>query len=172
MTQLWKNLADQFQKSWANKLTLRRRLFFLKLRGDPVQSHIKTMTEIFEELYVIGDIIEEKEGRVIYLLGNLPDPFNMLVKTLKTNAEIPCWEIVMEPLLYEETKIKQKEVNSNETKAMTTHHISQQRREPPKSFQCGKYGHLNRYCRDFCGPEGKKVLLLKGTITQKRTHVT
>ena len=34
---IWKKFADQFQKAWANKLTLRRRLFSLKLKeGDPV----------------------------------------------------------------------------------------------------------------------------------------
>ena len=47
-----KKLADQFQKKiWANKLTLRKRLFALNLReGNPVESHIKIMTETFEEL--------------------------------------------------------------------------------------------------------------------------
>ena len=77
----------------------------------------------------------------------------MLVTDLDGKTEIPRWEIVTGRLLYEETKTKQKEVNSNETKAMTTHHMSQQRREPSKCFQCGKYGHLKRYCRDFRGPE-------------------
>ena len=32
---------------------------------------------------------------------------------------------------------------------MTTHHISQQRKEPSKCFQRRKYGHLKRYCCDF-----------------------
>ena len=45
----------------------------------------------------------------------------MLATALETNAEVPCWEMVTERLLYEETKIKQKEVNSSETKAMMTH---------------------------------------------------
>ena len=74
---VWKKLADQFQKkTWANKLTLIRWLFSLKLRkGIPVQSHIKTMTKFFEELYVIGDIID-KEDWLIYLLVSLLDSFN------------------------------------------------------------------------------------------------
>ena len=49
---------------------------------------------------------------------------NMLMTRLEANAEVPRWEIVMECLLYEEKKIKQKEGNSNKTKAMTTHHMS------------------------------------------------
>ena len=49
---VWKKLADQFQKTWANKLALRRRLYSLKLKeGDSVHNHIKLMTETFDELY-------------------------------------------------------------------------------------------------------------------------
>ena len=65
------------------------------------------MTEIFEELCIIGDIIEE-EDQVIYLLASQSDSFNMLVTALEANAKVPRWEIVTERLIYEETKIKQK----------------------------------------------------------------
>ena len=61
----------------------------------------------------------------------------MLVTALEANEEVPHWEIVTEHLLYKETKIKQKEVNSNEMKAMTTHHISQRWREPQSKFSVG-----------------------------------
>ena len=62
---VWKKLADQFQKTWANKLALRRRLYSLKLKeGDPVPNHIKLMTETFNELSVIGDSLNE-EDRVV-----------------------------------------------------------------------------------------------------------
>ena len=67
------NLSDKFQKkTWANKLVLRRRLYSLKLKeGDSVQKHIREMTEIFEELAVIGDPVEE--DRVVHLLASLPE---------------------------------------------------------------------------------------------------
>ena len=87
---------------------------------------------------------------------------------LEAYAEVPRWKIVAERLLYQETKNKQKEVNSNETKAMTTHHISQQRRGPQKCFQCGKYGHLKRYCRDFHESEGRKETPFKKNYKTKR----
>ena len=66
------------------------------------------------------------------------------------------------------TKIKQKEVNSNELKAMTTHHINQQQKEPPKCFQFRKYGHLKRYCRDFRGPEERKGTPFKRNYNPQR----
>ena len=58
---VWKKLADQFQKkTWANKLELRRKLYSLKLKdGDSVHSHIKAMTEVFDSLSVIGDPVSE-----------------------------------------------------------------------------------------------------------------
>ena len=77
---VWKKLCDQFQKkTWANKLTLRRKLYSPKLKAsEPVQNHIKTMMEIFQELSIIGDPIEE-EDRVVHLLASLPESFDVLV---------------------------------------------------------------------------------------------
>ena len=49
------------------------------------------MTEVFEELCVTGNIIEDW---VIYLLGSLSDSFNILVTALEANSEVACWEIV------------------------------------------------------------------------------
>ena len=78
---VWQKLFDQFQKkSWANKLTLRRKLYSLKLKeSEPVQNHIKTMMEIFQEFSIIGDPIEEEDKRVVHLLASLPESFDMLV---------------------------------------------------------------------------------------------
>ena len=69
-TEVWKKLSNQFQKkSWSNKLALRRKLYAMKLRNDGcVQEHIKGMMELFDELAVIGDPIEE-EDRVVHLLA-------------------------------------------------------------------------------------------------------
>ena len=45
---------------------------------ESVQEHIKTMTELFSELAIVGDAIEE-EDQVVYLLATLPDSFSILV---------------------------------------------------------------------------------------------
>ena len=57
----WKKLADLVQKkTWASKLTLRRKLYNLKLKDrQSMQKHVKMLTEIFDELSIIGDPLEE-----------------------------------------------------------------------------------------------------------------
>lgn len=91
---VWGLLAGQFQKAtWANKLALRRRLHTLRLKdGENVQEHIRAMTEIFNELSVIGD--------KLYLLASLPDSFNMLVTALEAHTDVPDMKTVTERLLY------------------------------------------------------------------------
>ena len=63
---VWKKLEELFQpKTWSNKLQLRRKLYALKLKeGGSVNEHIKTMSEIFKGLAVIGDAVSE-ENRVV-----------------------------------------------------------------------------------------------------------
>ena len=60
---VWRTLADQFQRmTWANKLELKRNLHSLRLaEGGSVQEHVKLMTEICEELSVIGEAISEED---------------------------------------------------------------------------------------------------------------
>ena len=104
---VWQKLSDQFQKkTWANKLELRRKLYSLRLKGgDSVQEHIKSMTEVFDTLSVIGDRVSE-EDRVVHLLASLPKLYSMLVTALESNAEVPKIEHVTEQLLHEEQKLK------------------------------------------------------------------
>ena len=87
---VWKKLSDHFQKkTWANKLHLRKKLYSLRLReGESVQEHVRTLTELFEELAVIGDPMKE-EDQVVHLLASLPDSFNVLVTALEANADVP-----------------------------------------------------------------------------------
>ena len=91
---VWKALADQFQqKTWANKLELKRKLFSLRLAdGGSVQDHIKTMTEVCDELSAIGETVKE-EDRVVYLLASLPESYNVLVTALEATVQMfPHWQ--------------------------------------------------------------------------------
>ena len=74
---------------WENKLALRRRLYSLKLKeGDSVHKYIKLMTEIFTELSVVGDSIDE-EDKVVHHLASLPDSYYMLVTALEASQDVP-----------------------------------------------------------------------------------
>ena len=77
--EVWDKLANQFQKnSWSNKMSLRRKLSSLRpKRNEPIQEYVKAVTELFDELAVIGYPVEEEE-RVTHLLTTLPEPFDMI----------------------------------------------------------------------------------------------
>ena len=154
---VWEKIADQFQKkTWANKLALRRKLYGLKLKeSGSVQQHIKSLMEIFEELSIIGDAIEE-EDRVVHVLASLPESYDMLVTALEANSEVPKLETVTERLLNEERKLNEKSGtdggNVRDPKALAVMRRSQdhQRRSEkmrgPTCYYCGKSGHIKRNC--------------------------
>ena len=68
----------------------------MRLRdGGSVQEHIRKLTELFEELAVIGDPVKE-EHQVVNLLASLLESFNVLVGALESNADVPKIEVVTE----------------------------------------------------------------------------
>ena len=142
---VWKKLADQFQKkTWVNKLTLRRKLHNLKLKdGQSVQKHVKALMEIFDELSIIGDPLDE-ENQVVHLLASLPESYDMLVTALEASPDVPKLAVITERLLHKERK-KEKEVAGDaEVKAMALKH--RKARKGPKCHHCGKIGHIKREC--------------------------
>ena len=82
--EVWKKLSNQFQKkSWANKLALRRKLYALQLKeGQSIQKHIKSMTEIFDELAIVGDPLDD-ENKVVHLLASLMICWSQLLKPVQ-----------------------------------------------------------------------------------------
>ena len=139
---IWKMLSDQFQKkTWANKLSLRRRLYSLRLKeGESVQEHIRKMTELFEELAVVDDPVKE-EDRVVHLLASLPETYDMLVTALEANSDVPKMEVVTERLLHEERKQRDRgESEGAQPKAMPV------TRSKFRCFHCRKLGHFKRDC--------------------------
>ena len=177
---LWKQLSEQFQKkSWANKLSLRRKLMDLTLNdNEPVKDHIKSMTEIFQELSVVGDHIDD-EARVVHLLASLRNhtSFSMLVTALESSPEVPQMELVTERLLHEEKKLKEKAAQADVVnRAFIGRHqgngsgkkvvrTPQQQKfngsggnpkpgnnfqsQGPKCYECGQFGHKKRSCPEF-----------------------
>ena len=60
---VWKKLSGQFQKkTWANKLSLRKKLFTMKFcDSGSMRERIKKMTEIFDELAAIAVPISDED---------------------------------------------------------------------------------------------------------------
>ena len=65
--------------------------------GKSVQDHLKAMTELFNKLAAVGDVISEHDC-VAYLLASLPDSFGVLLRSyfLEANKKVPKMEIVTE----------------------------------------------------------------------------
>lgn len=157
---VWKKLEEQFQpKTWSNKLQLRRKLYALKLKeGGSVNEHIKTMSEIFEGLAVIGDAVSE-EDRVVHLLASLPESYNVLVTALEAQSEnIPKWELVTERLLHQESKLKEKVTMPLEDsrKALTAGQ-NKGFRKPFTCHYCHKPGHFKKDCRKYLAAQKKQA---------------
>ena len=151
---VWRKLADEFQKkAFANRLVLWRKWYNLKLKDEQsIQKHVKMLTEIFDELFIIGDPIDE-ENQVVHLLANLPESYDMLVTAFEASPEVPKLEIVTEGLLHKETKQRDKESSTIEVKAKTSKH--QISRKGPKCYHFGRFEQIKREYRILLEHPGK-----------------
>ncbi|KAF2345001.1 Zinc finger CCHC-type [Trinorchestia longiramus] len=114
--------------------------------GQNLQDHLKVFVELFEELAIIGDAMEEEE-RVIILLSSLPDRFSTLVTALEAHEKIPAWEVVTERLLNEERRQRGGPGTSDFSEKLL---VSFKRNEKLiKCFECAKEGHIKRQCRVY-----------------------
>ncbi|KAF2345039.1 Zinc finger CCHC-type [Trinorchestia longiramus] len=148
--EVWRKLQNTFQKkSWANKFRLKKKLFNMKLEnGQNLQDHLKVFAELFEELAIIGDAMEEEE-RVIILLSSLPDRFSTLVTALEAHEKIPAWEVVTERLLKEERRQRGGPGTSDSSEKLLV--SFKRNKKLIKCFECGKEGHIKRQCRVYEG---------------------
>lgn len=144
---VWDKLQSTFQrKTWANKLSLRRRMYSMKLSdGGSLQDHLKSFIEIFDELAVVGDALSE-EDKVINLLASLPESFSTLVTAFETLETAPIFEVITERLLHTDNKLKMKlEVQT----AMVSTSTKKTFGKKVSCYECGKIGHIRKNCYIF-----------------------
>ena len=90
---VWTKLSDQFQKTWENKLVLRRCLHALQLKeGDSVQEHIKVMTETFNELAIVGVELSDN-NLVVCLLASRQNLSILSLLHLKLMLKYRPWRL-------------------------------------------------------------------------------
>ena len=143
---VWNKLSGQFQKkTWANKLSLRKKLFSMKLSDSgSMNEYIKKMTEIFDELAVIAESVSD-EDKVVYLLAGLPESYDVLVTALESGSDtVPALEMVTERLLREEQKLKDREEADDSKKLL----VAKGKKQLTFHY-CKKPGHFKRDCREF-----------------------
>ena len=148
---VWTKLSGQFQKkTWANKLSLRKRLFTMKLSDSgSMREYIRKMTEIFDELAVVAEPVSE-EDKVVYLLAGLPESYDVLVTALESGSDtVPALESVTERLLREEHKLKDREEADDSKKLLVA-----KGRRPLTCHYCKKPGHFKKDCWKFAQAQG------------------
>ena len=106
------------------------------------------------------------EDQAVYLLAGLPESYNVLVTALKANENVPKLEVVIEHILDQKRKSKDRsETNSSTESAMTSR--KNFRCTSLKCHYCRKLRHIKKNYRDFKAKrEGWKE---KGTKFQKAT---
>ena len=161
---VWQTLEDQFQKkTWANKNRLIRRMTNLKVEDDqPIQKHLKNLSEIFQELAIIGHPVDEEE-KVTQVLNSLPTSYDMLVTALEACPEAPRMEDLTEKIMNEERKIKDKEKSRKGEQALATGRYRNPRSSSHSQsrgrlcFYCGEPGHIKVYCNKLKQDQEEKA---------------
>ncbi len=141
----WDALKKHFEReTLANKLFLKKKYFRKEMSEDSsIETHIKEMKELTDELSSIGSPISE-EDQVVTLLGSLPSPFASVVTALEARVDDLSLDFVQQQLLHQERKIKVQEVKAEVGQNSAL--VRAQKWKPPKCWSCDEVGHIQRFC--------------------------
>ena len=153
---VWTTLENHFQKSsWANQFALRKKLYSLRMPEDGVliRDHIRTVTELFDNLTAVDDPLKDKD-RVMILMSSLPPRFDILITALQSSKEVPKWEELLEQLVAEESRQQDRKPTvvpgmafySDHGGNLQTKHKKLFSKKDTICFYCKKAGHLKKDC--------------------------
>ena len=154
----WDKLKRHFERSTlANKLYLKKQYFRSVMEdGASVESHLRYMKGITDQLAATGSAIAE-EDQVVALLGSLPPSpsYATLVTAIESRGDENLkLDDVQESIRHEEQKLKQgAQVSStDDTSALLCNRSSSSKRGRNKSkgvpicYKCGQKGHISPNC--------------------------
>ena len=101
------------------------------------------MIEVFNELAVIGAQLDE-EDRVVHLLASLPESYDTLVSALEASEKVPTMEVVMDCLLYEEKKSRDRRDETDRQRAALAAKHKPKLKRGIHCHHCGKLGHMQK----------------------------
>ena len=151
----WDALRSHFERNTlANKLFLKKRFFRMEMKeGATIESHLKEMKELSDQLSAIDAPITE-EDQVVTLLGSLPKSFSTLVTALEARVdEGLSLKYVQQALVNEEQKMRARERGHSsgaDTPKDDSALVGDQSRRPksrkPICYGCRQPGHFRRDC--------------------------
>eukprot|EP00253_Pinus_taeda_P004549 PITA_04549 len=162
--EIYDRLVSMFKASDANQiLFLKNKLKDIKKgKDDNIQSYFLRITEIKNDLLLIGEVIPNRE-LIITTLGGLPPEWYIFRTTILNNGRILRFEELMSRCIQEETRMVEQEMPSNRSNP-TAFSIHAKRRNNAGSkghfngkpgskggrkggcFVCNKFGHYARDC--------------------------
>ncbi|KAF2360277.1 Reverse transcriptase RNA-dependent DNA polymerase [Trinorchestia longiramus] len=127
--------------------------------GQNLQDHLKGSVELFKELVIIGDAMEEEE-RVIILLSSLRERVSTLVTALEANEKIPSWEVVTEGLLNEERRQRGCPGTSDSSEKLLGLNGHKPNAQHFRIFGCIAYARIPKDEREQLDSKNKTCVLL------------
>lgn len=155
----WTSLKSYHERSTlSNKVHLMRKICNLKVEeGGDVEGHVKDMTDLFQKLIDIGEVISDGWS-VAMLLSSLPRSFDTLITALETRPEDDLTLSLVQSKLISEYR---KRISSggecdNNVKVLKVNSNMQKLKFKRLCFFCNEEGHVKSDCLHFKEWKSKK----------------
>lgn len=97
---LWNHLGEIYQaKSMVNKLYLKRKLFYLKIKeGESLAEHLNSFNLLMSQLASV-DVEVDEDDKCILLLRPLPESWGNVILAITANIKDPKLDALVAVLL-------------------------------------------------------------------------